>query len=177
MTRVETLFCTRSKMNSWTVVAYWLYKILTFSNGKFCVVNSTTLNPHSETKNLTESLSRFCNMSVDTVFFFYFFLGNQINNFDYIESTTLKNTLPVSGTLPVTKRIPRVYCANFCIQRKQCQMFFHENVGMHCLLYDSLIWNETPTKVSNGFRAYRLLNDGKYTTLYKYYYICLFLQI
>lgn len=87
--------------------------------------------------------------------------GNQINNFDYIESTTLKNTLPVSGTLPVTKRIPRVYCANFCIRRKKCQMFFHENVGMHCLLYDSLIWNETPTKVSNGFRAYRLLNDGR----------------
>uniref|UniRef100_K1PNK2 C-type lectin domain-containing protein n=1 Tax=Magallana gigas TaxID=29159 RepID=K1PNK2_MAGGI len=86
--------------------------------------------------------------------------GNQINNFEYIESTTLKNTLPVSGTLPVTKRIPRVYCANFCIRRKKCQMFFHENVGMHCLLYDSLIWNETPTKVSNGFRAYRLLNDG-----------------
>lgn len=105
-------------MNSWTVVAYWLYRILTISH------------------------------------------GNQINNFEYIESTTLKNTLPVSGTLPVTKRIPRVYCANFCIQRKQCQMFFHENVGMHCLLYDSLIWNETPTKVSNGFRAYRLLNDG-----------------
>ena len=52
-------------------------------------------------------------------------------------------------------------------------MFFHENVGMHCLLYDSLIWNETPTKVSNGFRAYRLLNDGRDTTLYKYYYICL----
>lgn len=107
------------------------------------------------------------------MFFFYFSLGNQINNFDYIESTTLKNTLPVSGTLPVTKRIPRVYCANFCIRRKKCQMFFHENVGMHCLLYDSLIWNETPTKVSNGFRAYRLLNDGRYTTLYKYYYICL----
>lgn len=41
-------------MNSWTVVACWLYEILTISHGKFNVVNSTTLNPRSETKNLTD---------------------------------------------------------------------------------------------------------------------------
>lgn len=108
-------------------------------------------------------------MSVINVFSSLFSIGNQKNTFEYIESTTLENTLPASGTLSVTRRISRVYCANLCIRRKKCQMFFHDNVGMQCLLYDFLVWNETPTKVSNGFRAHILLNDGMYIFLYKYY--------
>lgn len=69
-------------------------------------------------------------MSVINVFSSLFSIGNQKNTFEYIESITLENTLPASGTFSVTRRISRVYCANLCIRRKKCQMFFHDNVGM-----------------------------------------------